>query len=61
MNTNEECLIKYLSNGKYEQREVTNSIVGILLKYKKQFSFEGLNTVGNMIDELEFFDNLLYN
>ena len=61
MNTNEECLIKYLSKGKYEQREVTDSIIGILLKYNKKFSFEGLNSVGNIIDELEFFDNLLYN
>lgn len=61
MNTNEECLIKYLSFGKYEQGKVTNSLVQFLLAHGIQFSFNELNPVCNIIDELEFFDGIKYN
>lgn len=61
MNTNEECLIKYLSFGKYEQKEVTNSLIRFLLNHNIKFSFNDLNPVCNIIDELEFLDNIKYN
>lgn len=61
MNTNEECLIKYLSFGKYEQGSVTKSLIEFLLGYGISFSFNDLNPVCNIIDELEFLDNIKYN
>lgn len=57
MNTNEECLIKYLSFGKYEQGDVTSELVKFLLKSNAKFTFGDLNPVCNIIDELEFFEN----
>ncbi len=61
MNTNEECLIKYLSFGKYEQDRDTNKLIKFLLSKNIEFSFNKLNPVCNIIDELEFFDFLQYN
>lgn len=57
MNTNEKCLIKYLSFGKYEQGDVTSELVRFLLKFDAKFTFSDLNPVCNIIDELEFFEN----
>ena len=61
MNTNEKCLIKYLSFGKYEQGVETKSLINFLINHDMKFSFEDLNPVCNIIDELEFFENIHYN
>ena len=61
MNTNEKCLIKYLSFGKYEQGVETKSLINFLINHDMKFSFEDLNLVCNIIDELEFFENIHYN
>ena len=61
MNTNEECLIKYLSGGKYEQNDKINALIKLLMKHNISFSFNSLNPVYNYIDELEFFENIQYN
>lgn len=58
MNANEECLIKYLSFGKYEQETDTCSLIKFLLNHNINFSFDELNPVCNIIDELEFADNI---
>ena len=61
MNRNEKCLIKYLSFGKYEQGNDTMSLIRFLLSHDIKFSFDKLNPVCNIIDELEFSDNIKYN
>ena len=61
MNTKEKCLIKYLSFGKYEQGVETKSLINFLINHDMKFSFEDLNPVCNIIDELEFFENIHYN
>ena len=61
MNTNEKCLIKYLSSGKYEQKKDTYSLIKFLVNHGIKFSFNELNPVCNIIDELEFFENIHYN
>ncbi len=61
MNTNEKCLIKYLSDGKYKQGADTYSLIKFLMNYGIKFSFCDLNPVCNIIDELEFFDDINYN
>ncbi len=61
MNTNETCLINYLSFGKYEQKEVTNSLINFLLKRGMKFKFNDLNPVLNIINEMEFFEYIQYN
>ena len=58
MNKNEQYLINYLSYGKYEQKKLTNSLIKFLLEKGKTFSFSELNPVCNIIDELEFFENI---
>ncbi len=58
MNANEECLIKYLSFGEYEQENDTCSLIKFLLNHNIKFSFDELNPVCNIIDELEFIDNI---
>ncbi len=60
-NANEECLIKYLSFGKYEQQDLTVSLIKFLLNHNAKFQFNNLNPVCNIIDELEFFDGMQYN
>lgn len=61
MNTNEQCLINYLSFGKYEQNDVNNYLINFLMQRGVNFSFDNLNPVFNIIDEMEFFDNIQYN
>ena len=61
MNKNEQCLINYLSFGKYEQHDVTNSLINFLLNKGMKFTFSEMNPVLNIIDEMEFFDNIQYN
>jgi len=61
MNKNEQCLINYLSCGKYEQGDRLNSLVNFLMKRGMKFSFNKMNPVLNIIDEMEFFDNIKYN
>lgn len=61
MNINEECLIKYLSFGKYEQKFVTFELINFLRKKGVNFSFSELNPVYNIIDEFEFLDKYKYN
>lgn len=58
MSTNEECLIKYLSNG---EKSATNSLIEFLALHNINFTFNQLNPVCNIIDELEFFDVIKYN
>lgn len=61
MNTNEECLIKYLSFGKYEQGIVTFELIDFLYQRGVNFSFSELNPVCNIIDEFEFLDKYMDN
>lgn len=61
MNKNEQCLINYLSYGKYEQDDILNSLVKFLMNKGIKFSFNNMNPVLNIIDEMEFFDNIKYN
>lgn len=61
MNTNEKCLIKYLSFGKYEHGDDTNSLIKFLINHDIKFSFDEMNPVLNIIDEMEFLDNIKYN
>lgn len=53
MNTNEKCLLNYLSclNSSYE---ATNCLIEFLFNHKRKIEFHNLNPIFDIIDEMEF-------
>lgn len=58
MNTNEECLIKYISFTNGSAGDSLHYLINFLLNHNFKFAFNDLNPVCNIIDELEFVDKI---
>ncbi len=60
MNTNEKCLLKYLSDYSMSAFDATDNLLKFLFKHNIEIKFNGLNPVCNIIDEMEFQKELNY-
>ncbi len=61
MNTNEKCLLNYLSNYSSAAMGAGEQLIGFLSAHKIKMHFNNLNPILNIIDEMEFLSELNYN
>ena len=54
MNTNEKCLLNYLSNYSSAAMGAGEQLIGFLSAHKIKMHFNNLNPILNIIDEMEF-------
>ncbi len=61
MNTNEKCLLNYLSDYSSAAALASGQLIGFLSEHKIKMRFNNLNPIFNIIDEMEFSGELNYN
>lgn len=54
MNTNEKCLLNYLSDSERSAFNATGSLIKFLGCHNRKIEFNSLSTIYNIIDEMEF-------
>lgn len=54
MNTNEKCLLNYLSDGARSAFSATDCLIKFLGSHNRRIEFNSLSTIYNIIDEMEF-------
>lgn len=60
MNTNEKCLLNYLSDYSDASFGAAGTLIKFLFDHSRKIEFNNLNPVYNIIDELEFSKELEY-
>ena len=61
MNTNEKCLLNYLSECSVSSFKATEHIIRFLSQKKKKIEFNTTNPVYKILDEIEFLTEMNYN
>lgn len=54
MNTNEKCLLNYLSDTSRSAFNATDCLIKFLNCHNRRIEFNSLSTIYNIIDEMEF-------
>ncbi len=60
MNTNEKCLLNYLSNCQKSAFEASDRLIEFLNYHNRKIEFNSYNPIYNIIDEMEFNKDLEY-
>lgn len=61
MNTNEKCLLNYLSDYSMPKFQATETLIKFLSAHNRKIEFNTENPVYKILDEMEFLNDMNYN
>lgn len=61
MNTNEKCLLNYLSDYSMPSFKATEKLINFLSAHNRKIEFNTENPVYKILDEIEFLGEMNYN
>lgn len=61
MNTNEKCLLNYLSDCSMPSFKATGRLIKFLCAHNRKLEFNTENPVYKILDEIEFLNDMNYN